>query len=109
MEKLTKEQKEKFEAILEELSVEAEDLEYIVDYGYDIDTLYDKIIVYGDYSIFDYSSDYALGEELFQVYIAECYEVPNVLEQYFDFEGYAKDFIMESENIPLDDKLLVIY
>ena len=109
MEKFTNEEMEKFEAILEELSVEAEDLEYIVDYGYDIDTLYDKIIVYGDYSIFDYSSDYALGEELFQMYIADCYNVPNVLEQYFDYEGYAKDFIMESENIPLDDKLLVIY
>ena len=109
MEKLTNEQKEKFEAILEELNVEAEDLEYIVDYGYDIDTLYDKIILYGDYSIFDYSSEMALGEELFQMYIADCYEVPNVLEQYFDYEAYAKDFIMESENIPLDDKLLVIY
>ena len=109
MEKLTNEQKEKFNAILEEWSVEAEDLEYIVDYGYDIETLYDKIIVDGDYSIFDYSSDYALGEELFQVYIADCYNVPDVLEQYFDYEAYAKDFILESENIPLDDKLLVIY
>ena len=109
MEKLSKEQKGKFEAILEELNSEAEDLEYIVDYGYDIETLYDKIIVYGDYSIFDYSSDYALGEELYQMYIADCYNVPNVLEQYFDYEAYAKDFIMESENIPLDDKLLVIY
>ena len=109
MEKIAKEQKEKFNVILEELNVEAEDLEYIIDYGYDIDTLYDKIIVYGDYSIFDYSSDYALGEELFQMYIADCYNVPNVLEQYFDYEAYAKDFIMESENIPLDDKLLVIY
>ena len=109
MEKLTNEEMEKFEAILEELSLEAEDLEYIVDYGYDIETLYDKIILCGDYSIFDYSSDYTLGEELYQMYIADCYEVPNVLEQYFDYEGYAKDFIMESENIPLDDKLLVIY
>ena len=109
MEKITNEQKEKFEAILEELNVEADDLEYIIDYGYDIDTLYDKIIVYGDYSIFDYSSDYALGEELFQMYIADCHDVPNVLEQYFDYEAYARDFIMESENIPLDDKLLVIY
>ena len=109
MEKIAKEQMEKFEAILEELNVEADDLEYIIDYGYDIDTLYDKIIVYGDYSIFDYSSDYTLGEDLFQMYIADCYNVPNVLEQYFDYEGYAKDFIMESENIPLDDKLLVIY
>ena len=109
MEKLINEEMEKFNAILDELSVEAEDLEYIVDYGYDIETLYDKIIVDGDYSIFDYSSDYALGEELFQVYIADCYNVPNVLEQYFDYEAYARDFIIESENIPLDDKLLVIY
>ena len=109
MEKLTNEEMEKFNAILEELHVEAEDLEYIVDYGYDIETLYDKIIVYGDYSIFDYSSDYALGEELYQMYIADCYNVPNVLEEYFDYEAYAKDFIMESENISLDDKLLVIY
>ena len=38
MEKITKEQKEKFDAIIEELNVEAEDLEYIVDYGYDIET-----------------------------------------------------------------------
>ena len=109
MEKIAKEQMEKFEAILEELNVEAEELEYIIDYGYDIDTLYDKIILYGDYYIFDYTSDMALGEELFQMYIAECYNVPNVLEQYFDYEAYARDFIMESENIPLDDKLLVIY
>ena len=109
MEKIAKEQMEKFEAILEELSVEAEDLKYIVDYGYDIETLYDKIIVYGDYSIFDYSSDYALGEELFQMYIADCYNIPKVIEDYFDFEAYAKDFLLETENIQLEDKLLVIY
>ena len=109
MEKISKEEMEKFNAILEELNVEAEDLEYIVDYGYDLETLYDKIIVYGDYSIFDYSSDYALGEELYEVYVADCYNIPKVIEDYFDFEAYAKDFLLETENIQLEDKLLVIY
>ena len=109
MEKITNEQLEKFNAIVEELEIDEDDVSYMIDIGYDVDTLYDKIILYGDYSIFDYSSYMALGEELFHMYIADCYDVPNVLEQYFDYEAYAKDFLLETENIQLDDKLLVIY
>ena len=109
MEKITNEQMKKFNAIVEELKIDEDDVSYMIELGYDIDTLYDKIILYGDYAIYDYSSYMALGEELFQLYIADCYDVPNVLEQYFDYEAYAKDFLLETENIQLEDKLLVIY
>ena len=109
MEKITNEQKEQFDELVEVLGVEADDVSYIIELGYDLDTLYHKIVRNGDYMIYNFSSYNELGEELYEVYIADCYNVPNVLEEYFDYEAYARDFIIESENIPLDDKLLVIY
>ena len=109
MEKIAKEQKEQFDELVEVLGVDEDDVSYIIDLGYDLDTLYHKIVRNGDYMIYNFSSYNELGEELYEVYVADCYNIPKVIEDYFDFEAYAKDFLLETENIQLEDKLLVIY
>ena len=109
MEKITNEQKEQFDELVEVLGVEADDVSYIIDLGYDLETLYHKIVRNGDYMIYNFSSYNELVEELYEVYVADCYNIPKVIVDYFVFEVYAKDFLVENEYIQLEDKLLVIY
>ena len=109
MEKITNEQKEQFDKLVEVLGIDEDDVSYIIDLGYDLETLYHKIVRNGDYMIYNFSSYNELGEELYEVYVADCYNIPKMIEVYFDFEAYAKDFLLETENIQLEDKLLVLY
>ena len=109
MEKIANEQKEQFDELVEVLGVEEDDISYIIELGYDLATLHHTIVRNGDYMIYNFSSYNALGEDLYEVYFADCYNIPKVIEDYFDFEAYAKDFLLETENIQLEDKLLVIY
>lgn len=85
---------------LEDLGeLEIESLCYLLDCGY---SLKDSLERYPDVNLYKGSaSDYA--RELFE----ECYEIPEYLQFYIDYDAVARDMMVNSEIIEVGNDLIV--
>ena len=99
---------ELLEQFIEETNLDEDAYNEILNYNYTEDEIERIFIDNGDYSIYYYNDMEDLGEQLFELY--ECVEhvLPSHLQDYFDYEKYAEDFIDGQEVIELSDTCLIV-
>ena len=61
-----------------------------------------------DYALIEIG-DCKSDEEAVGRYYAECLDIPNCIEPYFDYERYGRDILIEAENITNEDYTIIIY
>ena len=104
---------ELYELIQRETKLNDEELEEILK-EYDIETLEEKIVIYTDYSIYEYNDKTDLGKQLFEIYESYAiyeHNIPQSFIDYFDFEAYAINYINTMDDLVelSDNKLIVLY
>lgn len=74
---------------------------------WDWDDASDKVNNY-DYALIEIG-DYKSDEEAVGYYYADCLNIPDYIESYFDYESYGRDILLETDNVTTDDYVIIVY
>ena len=72
-----------------------------------LDDASDKVNNY-DYTLIE-TGKYKSDEEAVGYYYADYLDIPNSIVNYFDYESYGRDILLESNSIPTDDYVIIVY
>lgn len=74
---------------------------------WDWDDASDKVNNY-DYSLIEIG-DCKSDEEAVGYYYADCLNIPDYIESYFNYEEYGRDILLETNNVTNDDYVIIVY